>query len=325
MDRETVENALDLLRANYIFPDRAEQAATAIGARLDAGEYSGMDEAELAERLTTQLFEVCSDKHLRVRYRAADENELAENVKESVDAWRADSQARNHGISRVERFAGNIGYLDLRSVEDPQWAGPAMAAAMELVAHTRALIIDLRQNGGGWPQGVIFWNSYLFPDGDTHLNSTEDRSSGTTRQYWSLSYVPGQRYIDRPVYLLIGKDTYSAGEEICYNLKAQGRATLVGAATRGGAHPSRAFPVTQSLEIRVPIARAVNPVTGTNWEGIGVEPDVVTDENCALNTAYRMALEHVVADTASMADLSPAARTAADVILKEAKAALAQL
>ena len=153
-------------------------------------------------------------------------------------AMRRMGRLDNFGIHRVERLDGNIGYLDLRRVPVPAIAGPAMAAAMELVAGTYALIIDLRRNGGGAPDGVVFWCSYLFDDHPTHLNDIFRADTGETRQFWALPYVPGPRYLDRPVYVLTGPTTFSGGELLAYDLQALGRATVVGEPTRGGAHPS---------------------------------------------------------------------------------------
>jgi C-terminal processing protease CtpA/Prc len=178
----------------------------------------------------------------------------------------------NFGIHRVERLDGNIGYLDLRRVPVPAIAGPAMAAAMELVAGTYALIIDLRRNGGGAPDGVVFWCSYLFGDQPTHLNDIFRADTGETRQFWALPYVPGPRYLDRPVSVLTSDRTFSGGEDFAYTLQALGRAEVIGETTGGGAHPTRVFPISAAVHIAVPFARSVNPVTGTNWQGTGVVP-----------------------------------------------------
>ena len=148
----------------------------------------------------------------------------------------------NFGIRRVERLDGNVGYLDVRRVAVPANAGPAIAAAMELVAGTYALIIDLRHNGGGSPEGVVFWCSYLFDEQPTHLNDIFHADTGETRQFWALPYVPGTRYVDRPVYVLTSSRTFSGGEDFCYTLQALGRAELIGETTGGGAHPTRGVP-----------------------------------------------------------------------------------
>jgi C-terminal processing protease CtpA/Prc len=165
---------------------------------------------------------------------------------------------------------------------------------MELVSGTYALIIDLRRNGGGSPDGVVFWCSYLFPDGDVHLNDIYEAESGLTRQFWSLAYVPGERYLDRPVYVLTSHRTFSGGEDFCYTLQAQGRAEVIGETTGGGAHPTAMLPISSSVAIAVPFARSINPVTGTNWEGTGVVPDVAVPESQAYDLAYGKALRHVL-------------------------------
>jgi C-terminal processing protease CtpA/Prc len=294
MSRELVEESVRLLRTRYVFPEKAAAAAAIIEASLAAGEYADLDEAALGERLTAQMFDVCADKHLRVRPR--DPDAAAVPSADEIDVlMKAQEQAHNYRIARVERLDGNVGYIDLRGVADPSAGGPAIAAAMELVAHTLALIIDLRRNRGGSPDGVTFWNSYLFPDSMTHLNSIFDAESGRTKQFWSLPWLPGRRYTDRPVFVLTSDITFSAGEEFAYNLKALGRATLVGETTRGGAHPTTFFPLSASMEITVPIARSINPITGTNWEGTGVEPDVAMPAGKAYDEAYRRALRHVLA------------------------------
>ena len=177
----------------------------------------------------------------------------------------------------------------------PANAGPAIAAAMELVAGTYALIIDLRHNGGGSPEGVVFWCSYLLEEKPTHLNDIFHADTGETRQFWALPYVPGTRYVDRPVYVLTSSRTFSGGEDFCYTLQALGRAELIGETTGGGAHPTRGFPISRAVHIGIPFARSINPVTGTNWQGTGVVPDVAVPEAEAYDVAYGKALRHVLA------------------------------
>jgi Peptidase family S41/N-terminal domain of Peptidase_S41 in eukaryotic IRBP len=327
--RDIVTTALALLRANYVFPEVADRAATAVEARLAAGAYDDLDEPALAERLTGHLNEICDDKHLRVRARgprpggpdpgsggpgpggpgprrpggpgARPGGEEPDDYEARVLAMRRMGRLDNFGIHRVERLDGNVGYLDLRRVPVPAIAGPAMAAAMELVAGTYALIIDLRRNGGGAPDGVVFWCSYLFGDQPTHLNDIFRADTGETRQFWALPYVPGPRYLDRPVSVLTSERTFSGGEDFAYTLQALGRAEVIGETTGGGAHPTRVFPISRAVRIAVPFARSVNPVTGTNWQGTGVVPDIEVPEAEALDVAYAKALRHVL----DLADVPP--------------------
>jgi Peptidase family S41/N-terminal domain of Peptidase_S41 in eukaryotic IRBP len=345
--REIVTTAMSLLRANYVFPEVAEQAAAAVEARMAAGEYDNLDEITLTDLVTSHLREITRDKHLALRLGGGPPPDRrpvpggpepapgapapAPGAPQPVPtgpgpmpagprrmpggpgpfpggpggpdnhevrrlAMRQGGRMDNFGIRRVERLDGNIGYLDVRRVAVPANAGPAIAAAMELVAGTYALILDLRHNGGGSPEGVAFWCSYLFAEEEpTHLNDIFHTDSGETRQFWALPYVPGTRYVDRPVYALTSSHTFSGGEEFCYNLQALGRAELIGETTGGGAHPTRGFPVSAGVHISVPFARSINPVTGTNWEGTGVVPDVAVPEAEAYDVAYAKALRHVLA------------------------------
>jgi len=303
--REIVETALVLLRASYVFPDLAEQAAVAIEARLAAGEYDGLDEEALAERLTSDLHEVSDDKHLRVRRMPPQPARPKPGERSGPGPGPAHPPAgpgpgvrpRNYGIYRAERLDGNVGYLDVRGVPGPEEAGPVIAAAMELIAGTYALIIDLRRNGGGSPHAVVLWCSYFFPDGGTHLNDIFHADTGETRQFWSLAYLPGSRYLDRPVYVLTSSETFSGGEDFAYTLQAQGRAEVIGETTGGGAHPTRMIPISATMGISVPFARSVNPVTGTNWQGTGVIPDTTVPAADAYDVAYRKALQHVLSVT----------------------------
>ena len=323
--REAVETTLALMRAGYVFPDRAEQAAAEIEARLAAGEYDDLDEAALAERLTSELDEICADKHLRVRTMPPRPQRAPRPEPDGPRPARPrrgrghpgapgrpdlPGHPLNYGIFRVERLEGNVGYIDLRAVADPEEAGPAIAAAMELVRGTYALIIDLRRNHGGSPHGVVFWCSYLFPDADTHFNDIVRADTGETRQFWSLAWVPGPRYTDRPVYVLTSHETFSGGEDFCYTLQAQGRAQVIGETTGGGAHPARMIPISGTLAVSVPFARSVNPVTGTNWQGTGVVPDTEVPADQAYDVAYGQALRHVLS-----ADVPPpVAREARDAL-----------
>jgi Peptidase family S41/N-terminal domain of Peptidase_S41 in eukaryotic IRBP len=328
--REIVAKALALLRENYVFPELAGQVAAAVETRLAAGEYDNLDEITLTDLLTSHLQEASGDKHLGVRLGGGpgprggpgqgrpggDRQRRDEPADHEARRLKMRQMGRldNFGIQRVERLDGNIGYLDLRRVPMPENAGPAITAAIELVSGTYALIIDLRRNGGGSPQGVTYWCSYLLPEEPVHLNDIFAADTGETRQFWSLPYLPGSRYLDRPVYVLISSRTFSGGEDLGYTLQALGRAELIGETTGGGAHPTRPFPISPAVHIAIPFARSINPVTGTNWQGTGVVPDTAVPAEQAYRAAYAKALRHV----AGLGDVPPP-------IADEARDALAAL
>jgi C-terminal processing protease CtpA/Prc len=287
-----VARAAELVRERYVFPDRGTDAAARLLARLAEGAYAGLDLPELCDRLTEDLRSVCPDRHLRVAYRA--EPRLAGSSAEDLDQYWAQARLRNHGVARVERLAGNVGYLDLRAIDQAAQTAATIAAAMAVLQYTSALLLDLRGNTGGAPSGVVFLCSYFVGPEPVHLNDVYRRASETTQQFWSYAHLPGPRYLNRPVFVLTGPRTFSGGEEIAYNLQQLKRATLIGETTRGGAHPVEPFWLDPHVTIRIPTERSVNPISGTNWEGVGVVPDVAVPAEQAYEEAYGRALRAVL-------------------------------
>jgi C-terminal processing protease CtpA/Prc len=197
-------------------------------------------------------------------------------------------ERNNCFFEKVERFPSNVGYLKFNAFPNPAVCGPTATAAMNFLANVDALIIDLRENGGGDPRMVAYISTYLFADA-THLNDLYNRKEDTTTQYWTLPYVPGKRLAGKPVFVLTSKRTFSGAEEFTYNLKNLKRATIIGETTGGGAHPVAGHRIDDHFMIGVPFARAVNPISKTNWEGTGVEPDVKAPADEALDVAKQMA------------------------------------
>lgn len=282
----------------YVFADAGRRAAEALAQARDAGRFDGLDDsAAFAERVTALLRESTKDLHLRLRYseRELPAGDDAPPTAEELAWQQRQSASVNFGIERVERLPGNIGYIDLRNFHRLAWAAPALSAAMNLVAHTDALIVDLRQNGGGDPEAVAYMISYLV-DERTHLNDMWWRDGGRTEQFWTQDAPPGARFGGRkPVYVLVSKRTFSGAEEFAYNMKALKRGTVVGETTGGGAHPGDVVRVAAHFGVFVPTGRAINPVTKTNWEGTGVEPDVKVPADDALAEAQRRALAPLIA------------------------------
>jgi C-terminal processing protease CtpA/Prc len=291
-----VEAVINRITDGYIFPDRSARAASLLRARCEAGAYDLPAGLDLCERLSADLFEACADKHLRLLWHESAEASRDEAGLEAelLEQFRRE----NYGMRRVEQLPGNIGVIELTIIPPASPAGPTIAAAIQLMHHTDALILDLREARGGAPDGVAFLCSFFFSDGDVHLNDIIEGPNGPTRQVWTYSYVPGPRYLDRPIYVLTSASTFSGAEEVAYDLKALGRATIVGETTRGGAHPSEVVSLGEHIELRLPVARSVNPVTGTNWEAIGVQPDVPVPAANALIVAHRAALETLADENA---------------------------
>lgn len=291
---KVIAGALKKLSETYIFPDMAKKMEDAIQKRREAKEYDSItDGFVLAGKLTEDLQAISHDKHLRVLCRLQEMPEEKDDKPSPQEEEREREFLRtiNYGFEKVERLAGNIGYIDMRGFMPPQYAGDTCAAAMNFLANTDALILDLRQNGGGDPAMVQMLCSYLFEGDPVHLNDLYFRPTDTTQQFWTLPYIPGKRYANKPVYVLTSKRTFSGAEECSYNLKNLKRAILVGETTGGGAHPGGPQRINAHFAVWVPTGRAINPITKDNWEGKGVTPDIAVPAEKALAVAHLDALK----------------------------------
>jgi len=285
--QEVIEGAIKALNEAYVFPETAKKMEQALREHVQRKEYDNVTDAgEFARLLTAHLQEVSKDKHLRVVLGSGSRFGAPPNQQREMAA------KLNFGFEKAERLSGNIGYLDLRGFEQATAASETASAAMNFLANTDALIIDLRQNGGGDPAMVAFLTSYLFNQ-RTHLNSIYSRPANSTRDFFTSEDVPGKKYGDKPVFVLTSLRTFSAAEEFSYNLKSLKRATIVGETTGGGAHPVQPRSLGKLFVITVPFARSINPITKTNWEGTGVKPDVEIAATHALKAAHLLAIRAI--------------------------------
>ena len=295
-----IENLLKELNDGYVFAETAKKMETDVKGRLSAKEYDGMTSARaFAEKLTADLQAISKDKHLRVRFSAQpipvrkERNEPTAAEKEQ-NAWF--SKRVNFGFEKVERMNGNIGYVDLRGFSDDNAGAETVAAAMAFLANTESIIFDLRQNGGGNPGMVALISSYLFADKPVHLNSLYWRKENKTDEFWTKPELAKLKFPNKDVYVLTSNRTFSAGEEFTYNLKNLKRATIIGETTGGGAHPGGVVRLHDHFGAFIPFGRAINPISKTNWEGTGVEPDVKVAKEQALKVAYLAALNKSLAN-----------------------------
>lgn len=289
-----IDTLLKELNDSYVFPEVAKRMETDVRNRMKNKEYENITSAqEFAKKLTEDLQSVSKDKHLSVRYSdrmIPVRKQRTEPTAEEQEEYKQMLRMNNYSFVKVEILPGNVGYIDLRGFSDERFGEETVAAAMNFVGNTDALIFDLRQNGGGNPKMVALISSYLFGDKPIHLNTFYHRKENRTEEFWTKPEKAAKKYGDKDVYVLTSNRTFSAAEEFSYNLKNLKRATIVGETTGGGAHPGGTVRLGDHFAVFIPDARAVNPITKTNWEGTGVEPDVKISKELALKTAHLMAL-----------------------------------
>jgi C-terminal processing protease CtpA/Prc len=292
---QVIDTIAKRLNESYVFPEVAKKMEQSMREKAAQKQYDQITSAKLfATTLTTDLQAVSKDKHLRVRYSfesIPERGPRREPTAEEREQRQRDLTWLNHGFTKVERLRGNLGYIEFLNFADEELGGDTVAAAMNFVNGTDALIIDMRSNGGGNPAMVALVCSYLFGAEPVHLNDLYWREGDRTDEFWTRKQVPGKRYLNKDVYVLTSNRTFSGAEEFTYNLKNLKRATIIGETTGGGAHPGGFSRINEHFGMFIPSGRAISPITKTNWEGTGVTPDINVPADQALVVARIMALK----------------------------------
>ena len=299
---EVIEKLSKMLVDFYVYPEKAKKMSDLLKANLNNGKYDKIDNfSQFGTTLERDLFQVVKDRHLEIYYdpagvenernnRVVSETEIENNLLKQKQAI----SKTNFGFSRLEILSGNIGYLKLDRMERLDWSGETAVMAMNFLSNTDYIIIDLRDNTGGSIKMIPFLASYFYNSSDDILIFEKQiPCENTTIQYRTLPYLPGKRMAKTPLYILIGRNTISAGENLAYTLQKLGRAIVVGEKTVfAGAHILRNSRIVNDYYlVNIPEMLCVNPITKTDWEGIGVIPDIDTKGKDALETLYNQLLE----------------------------------
>jgi len=301
MQAEIIDSVTAALNEVYVFPDVAKKMEQHLRRQYKEKAYREITSIEdFAARLTEDLQSISHDRHLGVQY-VPDEyfaRLAADTLTDSAGAADlANAQDDNFGWRELKWLPGNIGYVKFNYFADTKDAGGTAIAAMNFLAYCDAIIFDLRENGGGQPSMIQLISSYFF-DEVKHLNSFYIRKEDTIQQFWTQEYVQGPRMSDAEIFVLTSNFTFSGAEEFTYNMKNMKRGTIIGETTGGGAHPvdRRGF-ANLNIGMSLPFGRAINPISGTNWEGTGVEPDIAVPAAEALDVAIMEAAKKLLAKT----------------------------
>jgi hypothetical protein len=282
-----IDAVITNLTQHYFDPDATKKISGLLSIHEKNGDYNAITSGGgFAGVLTRQLQDVTQDPHLMVIYsRQPIPDRPPGPPPGALDRYRAAMEQQNCTFERVEMLPHNIGYLKLNSFPDPGLCRATAVAAMERLNHAGAIIFDLRDNRGGYPEMVSLIASYLFDHPVYMFNPRE----GVTPQAWTQSPVPGNTLAHKPAYVLTSAATISAAEQFSYNLKMLRRATLVGETTQGGAHAGVFHRIDDHFEVAIPEVRPINPYGKADWEGTGVEPDVKLKKADALQAAEKLA------------------------------------
>ncbi len=288
--QQVVDTLAKALKENYVFLDTAIKMGNYIEKRLKDGAYATINNPnDFAQALTGDVHSVYNDMHLSINFdpgfkMAAQDTSAADAKKREQDNMKFEAQ-QNYAFKKVEILSGNIGYLRFDGFFTPGiYAKETVNSAFAFLKNVNALIIDLRYNGGGDPDMVNYICSHLLK-GRTHINDLYERRINKTYESWTDTLDSTASLYTMPVYVLTSRRTFSGAEEFSYDLQNLHRATIVGETTGGGAHPVSSEDISNGFVGNIPYARAINPVTHTNWEAVGVKPDVPIAADSAQNEA----------------------------------------
>ena len=303
MRTQAIDTLAARLNQHYVFPEKAKAIEALLRQRQKSGAYDAIsDGMKFADQLDADITSVSHDLHMGVWFSAKvappDIDEAPDLTGREPPPYAANPILRllapialsreTFGVEKVEHLTPKLGYLQLMGFDPPAMSEGRVASAMDKLADTDALIIDLRGSRGGHPGGATHVASY-FVDQRTHLYDVWVRDTGSTTQLWTDNALKGKRYgSKKPVFILVDRETKSAAEDFVYAMQAMKRATIVGSRTWGGAHAARAYRLGDHFLVSVPDARFISPVTRTNWEGTGVIPDVEAAPADALKVAQAL-------------------------------------
>jgi len=289
--KETIEKLSLLIQDFYIYPDVAKKTSEHLYKQYEARHFDNCKDNEtFATVLTESVQSVNKDKHMRIMSNAP--YIAPKNTLEAKSAHRMGQinnyRSINHGFKELKMLEGNVAYLDLRMFAPMDRAKEMADAYMKLLSLSDAVIIDLTHNGGGDPLMVQYLCSYFF-DKKLHLNSLYYREGDRTEEFWTLEKVGGKKMVEIPLFIMIGEETFSGAEEFSYNMLTQKRATLIGQTSAGAANPGGTRGINEHLAVFIPTGRAINPITNTSWEGVGVQPEIQTKKEETLEQAHILA------------------------------------
>lgn len=292
----------EVLRARFAFPERGAAAAREIEAMEQQGVFrDARTGAELLDLIKAQITPIVNDRHFRVRYMGPEiiaEFSNAPPTPEEMAAFDEEVRLRGGEIPEIRWLAGNVGYLRIKMFFDTPSAVEKLAAAMGILADTRALIIDVRDAPGGEPAGVANVIGHLVAECTPTIHLQDPADPAGAQTIYAEPRTPA--FTGKPVFVLVNRKTASGAEEFAYDLQAMGRATLVGETTAGAATPGGYLPLAEGFAAFIPMQVVANTITGENWEGVGVVPDVAVPADEALVRAHRLALEAILPGAAGV-------------------------
>ena len=303
-----IERIKEQIDSKYVFVEKADRINNAFDSIQSSGKYGQINDYQnFADKLTEDLISITKDKHFKVQYnpkliqsrrarreRMKQPQENQKDDEEDIDwnYWYA--QKENFGLTKIEILDGNIGYIKSNFWQPLNWVKSTFDAALNFVAHTDALIIDLSENQGGYSPSDSYLGSYFFSRDSVLWISGFNRPTGETSSVFTFNRLGGKRYLNKPIFILISEKTFSLAEQFAYCMKHFGKAIIIGQTSAGAAHAIDFVELNENYAIQIPISYSFHPITKTDWEGSGVIPHILTSKEEALKVAQLEAIKKLI-------------------------------
>jgi C-terminal processing protease CtpA/Prc len=292
--KEASYKVAELVRANYVLKDKGNDIAASFIKDFEKGRFNtAASWKQLDSAMTRSLKEVSNDGHLYVWHNLEIIKELKGQTKEKEEETREEATSffnnkkaydRNFGFQQLEILEGNIGYMKLSQINISLESLKTLYAAMEFVKNTHALIVDLRNNGGGGSTvGAVFESFFL--EKETELLEFKNRT-GSVEMERTVSWLLEKKYT-KPLYILVNSGTASAAEAFAFALQNQKRATVVGEPSAGAAFMNQYYLVNDQLMVSVSSDAPFLPCTEISWQGTGIQPNLVANDDEAKAKAWQ--------------------------------------
>ena len=290
------------IRENYVFPERVPDIEARLRDGLMSGRYDIDAPGGFAARITEDLRRASGDRHMYLNFDPAqyslESGDTVDLEREAalINYWRRRAERSNHGLSEMRILRGNVRYLRITGFEwiDDE-TGAAYDSAARFLRDGDAIVIDLRGNGGGSHGAVRYLISHFLQP--NRLEMTFLQAGEPPEQSHTLEYLPAGRLREKPLYVLIDSRTGSAAEAFAYDVQQFHVGRLVGEKTAGAANNNSFVPIAPGFMLSVSFGRPVHPVSQSNWEAVGVAPDVRAPGSQVLDMAHALALADLLATT----------------------------
>ncbi|MBD3582690.1 S41 family peptidase [Flavobacterium selenitireducens] len=297
---ETIRKLGTTLSEKYYSESEGKRLHAFLAKQSKNGAYDKIGDGQaFASILTRQLQSQVADRHLRVEYSqtvlpADNRTEIMSLPEQEKQGYANMLRHTNYAIRKVEVLTGNVGYIDFEAFVDPEFASTTYAGMMAYLSHTEALIIDLRHCGGSRsPEAVPFLLSYFFSK-PVKLEEIFWRKKNGTTVSWTSAAVPGRKYLDKPVFVLTSRNTFSGAEAFVAGMKKYKRATIIGQTTGGGSHPGGIVRLSDHFQAYISVGKIVGDENAvSDWETHGIAPDIAIKTKLALIEARQLAMRTI--------------------------------